>query len=149
MPWDALPDALLLARIQFAFTVTFHFLFPAFTIGLASYLAVLEGLWLWTGRPIWTGCRADWTTRDEIILLEYDQSESLAWVLSHFFGVMGIFIAAGCANVISGGIGALWFRFALRDTMAKQPPRPPEAAAPEPKPKASCLRLMKAARPSA
>jgi cytochrome bd ubiquinol oxidase subunit I len=41
-------DAILLARIQFAFTVSFHFLFPAFTIGLASYLAVLNGLWLWT-----------------------------------------------------------------------------------------------------
>ena len=40
-------DAVLLARIQFAFTVSFHFLFPAFTIGLASYLAVLNGLWLW------------------------------------------------------------------------------------------------------
>jgi cytochrome bd-type quinol oxidase subunit 1 len=45
-------DALLLARIQFAFTISFHFVFPAFTIGLASYLAVLEGLWLWTGRAI-------------------------------------------------------------------------------------------------
>jgi cytochrome d ubiquinol oxidase subunit I len=45
-------DALLLARIQFAFTVSFHFIFPAFSIGLASYLAVLEGLWLWTGRAI-------------------------------------------------------------------------------------------------
>jgi len=41
-------DALLLARIQFAFTVAFHFIFPAFTIGLASYLAVLNGMWLWT-----------------------------------------------------------------------------------------------------
>ena len=41
-------DAILLARIQFAFTVSFHFLFPAFTIGLASLLAVLNGLWLWT-----------------------------------------------------------------------------------------------------
>jgi len=40
--------ALILARIQFAFTVSFHFIFPAFSIGLASYLAVLEGLWLWT-----------------------------------------------------------------------------------------------------
>lgn len=39
-------DAILLARIQFAFTVSFHFLFPAFTIGLASFLAVLNGLWL-------------------------------------------------------------------------------------------------------
>ena len=42
-------DATLLARLQFAFTVSFHFIFPSFTIGLASYLAVLEALWLWTG----------------------------------------------------------------------------------------------------
>jgi cytochrome d ubiquinol oxidase subunit I len=40
--------ALELARFQFAFTVSAHIIFPAFTIGLASYLAVLEGLWLWT-----------------------------------------------------------------------------------------------------
>ena len=40
-------DATLLARWQFAFTVSFHIVFPAFSIGLASYLAVLEGLWLW------------------------------------------------------------------------------------------------------
>ncbi|MCQ8184855.1 cytochrome ubiquinol oxidase subunit I [Parvularcula maris] len=40
-------DAVLLARIQFAFTVAFHFIFPAFSIGLASYLAVLNGLYLW------------------------------------------------------------------------------------------------------
>ncbi len=37
-------DALELARIQFAFTVSFHILFPAITIGLASYLTVLEAL---------------------------------------------------------------------------------------------------------
>jgi cytochrome d ubiquinol oxidase subunit I len=42
-------DAVLLARIQFAFTVSFHILFPSLTIGLGSYLAVLEGLWLLTG----------------------------------------------------------------------------------------------------
>ena len=40
-------DAIDLARFQFAFVVSFHIIFPAFTIGLASYLAVLEGLWLW------------------------------------------------------------------------------------------------------
>ena len=39
--------ALELARIQFGFTLSFHIIFPAFTIGLASYLVVLEGLWLW------------------------------------------------------------------------------------------------------
>ena len=43
-------DALLLARIQFAFTISFHIIFPALTIGLASYLAVLEALWLKTRR---------------------------------------------------------------------------------------------------
>jgi len=48
---DLDPTALLLARIQFAFTISFHFIFPSLTIGLASYLAVLEGLWLRTGRP--------------------------------------------------------------------------------------------------
>jgi cytochrome d ubiquinol oxidase subunit I len=42
-------DPLLLARIQFAFTISFHIIFPAFTIGLASFLAVLEWRWLSTG----------------------------------------------------------------------------------------------------
>ncbi len=41
-------DAVLLARFQFAFTIAFHFLFPSFSIGLASYLAVVNGLFLWT-----------------------------------------------------------------------------------------------------
>lgn len=45
-------DAVELARAQFAFTMTFHIVFPAFSIGLASYLAVLEALWLWAGREV-------------------------------------------------------------------------------------------------
>src|SRR4029434_8851134 len=45
-------DALLLSRIQFAFVVAFHFLLPAFTIGLASYIAVLERLYLTTKREV-------------------------------------------------------------------------------------------------
>ena len=45
--------ALFLARLQFAFTVSFHFIFPSFSIGLASYLAVLEGLWLKTKKPLY------------------------------------------------------------------------------------------------
>jgi cytochrome d ubiquinol oxidase subunit I len=43
--------ALLLSRLQFAFTVSFHIIFPAFTIGLAAWLTVLEALHLATGRP--------------------------------------------------------------------------------------------------
>src|ERR1700744_2002133 len=45
--------ALLLSRIQFAFTVSFHIIFPSFTIGLAAWLTVLEALHLKTGRPVY------------------------------------------------------------------------------------------------
>ncbi|CAH2599129.1 putative Cytochrome bd2, subunit I [Rhodovastum atsumiense] len=47
------PEAILLARVQFAFTIAFHIILPAFSIGLASYLMVLEGLWLRTGRQVY------------------------------------------------------------------------------------------------
>ena len=41
----------LLSRIQFAFTISFHILFPSFSIGLATFLAIMEGLWLKTKNP--------------------------------------------------------------------------------------------------
>jgi len=46
-------DAVFLARLQFAFTIGFHIVLPAFSIGLASYLAVLEGLWLRTKQQVY------------------------------------------------------------------------------------------------
>jgi cytochrome d ubiquinol oxidase subunit I len=42
-------DPLILSRLQFAFVIAFHIIFPAFTVGLASYIAVLEGLYLARG----------------------------------------------------------------------------------------------------
>jgi len=45
--------ALLLARLQFSWTIAVHIIFPSFTIGLASYLVVLEGLWLKTGKQVY------------------------------------------------------------------------------------------------
>jgi len=44
--------ALLLSRLQFAFTVSFHIIFPSFTIGIAVWLTVLEALYQGTGRPV-------------------------------------------------------------------------------------------------
>src|SRR5215510_16299887 len=46
-------DPLLLSRIQFAFTISFHIIFPAFTIGLAAWLATIEGTQLATGNPVY------------------------------------------------------------------------------------------------
>ncbi|KKW90347.1 cytochrome ubiquinol oxidase subunit I [Sphingobium chungbukense] len=53
--------ALELARIQFGFTVSFHIIFPAITIGLASYLAVLEGLWLWKKDKVYRALYHFWS----------------------------------------------------------------------------------------
>ena len=53
-------DPLILSRIQFAFVIAFHFLLPAFTIGLASYIAVLEGLFLFTRKPVFLRISGFW-----------------------------------------------------------------------------------------
>ena len=54
--------ALDLARLQFAFTIAFHIIFPAFTIGLASYLAVLNFLHLRTGDALYLRIFDYWKT---------------------------------------------------------------------------------------
>ena len=76
-------DALLLARFQFAFTVSFHFLFPAFTIGLASYLAVLEGLWLKTGKTLYLDLFRYWV---KIFAVNFAMGVVSGIVLSYQFG---------------------------------------------------------------
>lgn len=53
-------DPLLLSRIQFAFVVCFHAIFPVFTIGLASFIAVLETLSYKTGNPVWQQLSKFW-----------------------------------------------------------------------------------------
>ncbi len=54
-------DPLLLSRTQFAFVVSFHALFPVFTIGLALYIAVLEGAWFRTENPVYRELAGFWT----------------------------------------------------------------------------------------
>jgi len=76
-------DALLLSRLQFAFTIAFHILFPAFTIGLAAYLAVLEGLWLWTRREAFKTLYLFWV---KIFALSFGMGVVSGVVLSYQFG---------------------------------------------------------------
>jgi cytochrome bd ubiquinol oxidase subunit I len=54
------PTALLLSRLQFAFTISFHIIFPAFTIGLAAWLTVLEAMNLRTGKPVYRALFEFW-----------------------------------------------------------------------------------------
>ncbi len=76
-------DALLLARIQFAFTVSFHFIFPAFSIGLASYLAVLEALWLKTGKALYFDLFKYWL---KIFAVAFAMGVVSGIVMSYQFG---------------------------------------------------------------
>jgi cytochrome d ubiquinol oxidase subunit I len=75
--------ALNLARAQFAFTLTFHFIFPAFSIGLASYLAVLEGLWLATGNAVYENLYRYWI---KIFAIVFAMGVVSGIVMSYQFG---------------------------------------------------------------
>ena len=75
--------AIVLARIQFAFTISFHFIFPAFSIGLASYLAVLEGLWLKTGKPLYLDLFRYWL---KIFAIVFAMGVVSGIVMSYQFG---------------------------------------------------------------
>ncbi|HST36564.1 MAG TPA: cytochrome ubiquinol oxidase subunit I, partial [Allosphingosinicella sp.] len=75
--------ALLLARAQFAFTMSFHFIFPAFSIGLASYLAVLEGLWLKTGKETYLNLFRYWL---KIFAIAFGMGVVSGIVMSYQFG---------------------------------------------------------------
>ena len=76
-------DALILARFQFAFTVAFHFIFPSFSIGLASFLAVLEGLWLVTGREVYIRLFKYWI---KIFAVAFAMGVVSGIVMSYQFG---------------------------------------------------------------
>src|SRR5688572_30583233 len=75
--------ALLLARLQFAFTISFHFIFPAFSIGLASYLTVLEALWLKTGREKYLNLFRYWL---KIFAMAFAMGVVSGIVMSYQFG---------------------------------------------------------------
>ncbi len=79
MPFDAVD----LARMQFAFTVGFHIIFPAFSIGLASFLAVLDGMWNFTGRSVYLDLFNYWK---KIFALNFGMGVVSGLVLSYQFG---------------------------------------------------------------
>ena len=76
-------EALDLARMQFAFTVSFHIIFPAITIGLASFLAVLEGLWLKTHNDTYRDLYHFWS---KIFAVNFGMGVVSGLVMAYEFG---------------------------------------------------------------
>ena len=90
-------DPLLLSRIQFAFTISFHIIFPSFTIGLAAWLVVLEALWLKTGKPIYPRSPEHWT---KIFAVSFGMGVVSGVVLSYEFGTNWSELSRRGGNVI-------------------------------------------------
>ena len=102
MSMSDLPSAIDLARFQFAFTVVWHFLFPAFTIGLASFLAVLEGLWLWTGRAVYFDVFRYWL---RVFAVAFAMGVVSGIVMSYQFGTNWAVFADKTAPVLGPLLG--------------------------------------------
>jgi cytochrome d ubiquinol oxidase subunit I len=95
-------DPLLLARIQFAFTISFHIIFPAFTIGLASFLAVLEWRWLKTQDERFRDLYKFWI---KIFAVAFGMGVVSGVVMSYQFGTNWSLFSDRVANVIGPLLG--------------------------------------------
>jgi cytochrome d ubiquinol oxidase subunit I len=95
-------DATLLARIQFAFTISFHIIFPAFTIGLSAYIATLEVLWLRSKQPHYHLLARFWT---KIFAVSFAMGVVSGIVLSYELGTNWSRFSAVIGNVIGPLMG--------------------------------------------
>jgi len=95
-------DPVLLARVQFAFTISFHIIFPAFTIGLASWLAVVEGMWLKTGKTVYREIYKQWV---KIFAVCFGMGVVSGVVMSYQFGTNWSMFSDKVGNIIGPLLG--------------------------------------------
>lgn len=95
-------DALLLSRIQFAFVIAFHILFPAFTIGLAAFLAVCEGLWLRTKKDVYLKLYLHWV---KVFAIAFAMGVVSGVVMSYQFGTNWSVFADKTGSVLGPLLG--------------------------------------------
>lgn len=89
-------SALDLARIQFGFTISFHIIFPAITIGLAAFLAVLEGLWLWKKDDTYLELYHFWS---KIFAVNFAMGVVSGLVMAYQFGTNWSFFSQFAGNI--------------------------------------------------
>ena len=95
-------DPIILARIQFAFTISYHIIFPAFTIGLASFLAVTEFLWLRTGKDVYKDVYKFWI---KIFAVAFGIGVVTGVVMAYQFGTNWSVFSHKVGNVIGPLLG--------------------------------------------
>ncbi len=90
-------DALLLSRIQFGFVISFHILFPAFTIGLACWLTFLEWRWLRTRDGMWWDLYKFWS---KVFAISFGMGVVSGVVMSFQFGTNWALLSERAGNVL-------------------------------------------------
>jgi cytochrome d ubiquinol oxidase subunit I len=95
-------DPVLLARLQFAFTIIYHIIFPAFTIGLSAYIATLCVIWMRTGKEHYRTLAQFWT---KIFAVSFAMGVTSGIVLAYQFGTNWSRFSAVLGNVIGPMIG--------------------------------------------
>src|SRR5689334_12471959 len=88
---------LLLSRVQFAFTIGFHILWPAYTIGISGFIVVVDALWLRTGRPVYRALLDFWI---RLFALGFAMGVVTGVVMSYEIGTNWSGFAERTANVI-------------------------------------------------
>src|SRR6266850_2305320 len=91
-------DPVFLSRLQFAWVIAWHILLPAFTVGLAAYIAVLEGLNFFTGRQVYLRVSMFWT---KIFSISFGMGVVTGIVMPFQFGTNWSRFADATANVLS------------------------------------------------
>ena len=91
-------DPLLLSRLQFAWLIAWHILLPALTIGLASYIALLEGIYFVTARDIWLRLSSFWT---RIFAIAFGMGVVSGVAMPFQFGTNWSRFSDATANIIS------------------------------------------------
>ncbi len=95
-------DPVILARLQFAFTIIFHIIFPSFTIGLSAYIATLGVMWLRTGREHFHVLMRFWT---KIFAVSFAMGVVSGIVLSYQFGTNWSRFSVVTGNVLGPLLG--------------------------------------------
>ena len=95
-------DPVLLARLQFAFTIIFHIIFPSFTIGLSAYIATLGAMWIRSGNDRYQHLMRFWT---KIFAVSFAMGVVSGIVLSYQFGTNWSRFSVAVGNVIGPLIG--------------------------------------------
>ncbi|MBN9553182.1 MAG: cytochrome ubiquinol oxidase subunit I [Alphaproteobacteria bacterium] len=91
-------DPIILSRLQFAWVITWHILLPAFTVGIASYIALLEGLYFFTGKDVYFRISSFWI---RIFAIAFGMGVVTGVVMPFQFGTNWSRFSDITANIVS------------------------------------------------